>query len=174
MDSPRVSLALDLGRNWNAPAASICASMSISPPLRRNASPCFPRSRTSTSPFAERHCSFRPRHYRGRRQTCRIAGRGVFQECRQLLTFGPSAPRKFFWRVKFAEVDRSALAQIGINSAFHRLRKYAGQHQQPASSGGTTGIGSISDTGCGQRFSQYPTSTTCSHVFFNPQVHLAR
>jgi pilus assembly protein CpaC len=85
-----------------------------------------------------------------------------------VLTFGPVGAQEVLLQVRFAEVDRSAIAQAGINlfstGAFHTVGNVTtGQF-------GGERIGSVGDTsGAG-------TSTTVSDVLniflFNPDIHL--
>jgi len=89
-----------------------------------------------------------------------------------VLTFGPVGAEEVLLEVKFAEVDRSALTQMGVNL----LSTGAGNTIGGVTTGqfgGTAGLGNISDTGSG---SVFPSSATVSNVlnmfFFNPQVHL--
>jgi len=89
-----------------------------------------------------------------------------------VLTFGPVGAEEVLLEVKFAEVDRSALTQMGFNL----LSTGAGNTIGTTSTGqfgGVSGVGSISDTGSS---SPFPASATVSNVlnmfFFNPQVHL--
>jgi pilus assembly protein CpaC len=89
-----------------------------------------------------------------------------------VLTFGPVGAEEVLLEVKFAEVDRSALTQMGINL----LSTGAGNTIGGTTTGqfsGTSGLGNISDTGSG---SPFPSAATVSNVlnmfFFNPQVHL--
>ncbi len=69
-------------------------------------------------------------------------------------------------------MDRSALAQIGINLLSTGSGNTLG-NISTGQFGGTTGIGSISDTGSG---SVFPSTATVNNLlnmfFFNPQVHL--
>ena len=89
-----------------------------------------------------------------------------------VLTFGPVGAEEVLLEVKFAEVDRSALAQIGINLLSTGSGNTLG-NISTGQFGGTTGIGSISDTGSG---SVFPSTATVNNLlnmfFFNPQVHL--
>jgi pilus assembly protein CpaC len=81
-----------------------------------------------------------------------------------VLTFGPE--------VKFAEVDRTALTQVGFNFLSTGSGNTLGA-LGTGQFGGVSGIGSITDTGSG---SPFPSTATVSNVlnmfFFNPQVHL--
>jgi pilus assembly protein CpaC len=74
--------------------------------------------------------------------------------------------------VKFAEVDRSALTQMGFNLLSTGSGNTIGS-TTTGQFGGVTGIGAINDTGS---LSPFPTTATVSNVlnlfFFNPQVHL--
>ncbi|HMD15415.1 MAG TPA: type II and III secretion system protein family protein [Terriglobales bacterium] len=89
-----------------------------------------------------------------------------------VLTFGPVGAEEVLLEVKFAEVDRTAMTQLGINL----LSTGAGNTIGTITTGqfgGVSGIGTINDQGTGAPSS---TSATVSNVlnmfFFNPQVHL--
>jgi len=89
-----------------------------------------------------------------------------------VLTFGPVGAEEVLLEVKFAEVDRTAMTQLGINL----LSTGAGNTIGTITTGqfgGISGIGTINDQGTGAPSS---TSATVSNVlnmfFFNPQVHL--
>jgi len=89
-----------------------------------------------------------------------------------VLTFGPVGAEEVLLEVKFAEVDRSAITQLGINL----LSTGAGNTIGTITTGqfgGVSGIGTINDQGTGAPSS---TTATVSNVlnmfFFNPQVHL--
>jgi pilus assembly protein CpaC len=89
-----------------------------------------------------------------------------------VLTFGPVGAEEVLLEVKFAEVDRSALTQLGFNLLSTGSGNTIGS-TTTGQFGGVTGNGSISDTGSSNPF---PNSATVSNVlnlfFFNPQVHL--
>jgi pilus assembly protein CpaC len=89
-----------------------------------------------------------------------------------VLTFGPVGAEEVLLEVKFAEVDRTALTQAGINLFSTGSGNTLGT-TTTGQFGGVTGIGSITDTGSA---SPYPSTATVSNVlnmfFFNPQVHL--
>ena len=89
-----------------------------------------------------------------------------------VLTFGPIGAEEVLLEVKFAEVDRSALSQMGFNLLSTGSGNTIGT-VTTGQFGGVTGIGTINDTGSS---SPYPTTATVSNVlnmfFFNPQVHL--
>jgi pilus assembly protein CpaC len=89
-----------------------------------------------------------------------------------VLTFGPVGAQEVLLEVKFAEVDRTAMTQLGINLFS------TGAGNTPASIttgqfGGVTGLGSITDSGS---LSPFPVTATVSNAlnlfFFNPSVHL--
>lgn len=88
-----------------------------------------------------------------------------------VLTFGPVGAEEVLLEVKFAEVDRTALTQLGINL----FSTGSGNTIGTTTTGQYGGIkdGTITDTGSG---SPYGTTTTISDAlnlfFFNPQVHL--
>jgi len=89
-----------------------------------------------------------------------------------VLTFGPVGAEEVLLEVKFAEVDRSVLTQLGVNLLSTGAGNTIGS-TTTGQFGGTTGIGTINDTGSN---SPFPTTATISNVlnmfFFNPQVHL--
>ena len=89
-----------------------------------------------------------------------------------VLTFGPVGAEEVLLEVKFAEVDRTAMTQLGINLFS------TGSGNTPGSIttgqfGGVTGLGNISDSGS---LSPFPVTATVSNTlnmfFFNPSVHL--
>jgi len=89
-----------------------------------------------------------------------------------VLTFGPVGAQEVLLEVKFAEVDRTAMSQLGINLFS------TGAGNTPGSIttgqfGGVTGLGSISDTGS---LTPFPTTASVTNAlnlfFFNPSVHL--
>jgi len=88
-----------------------------------------------------------------------------------VLTFGPVGAEEVLLEVKFAEVDRTALTQVGFNLLSTGSGNTIGT-TTTGQYGGISGIGSISQTP-GTPFS---TTTTVSNLlnlfFFNPQVHL--
>jgi pilus assembly protein CpaC len=89
-----------------------------------------------------------------------------------VLTFGPVGAEEVLLEVKFAEVDRTALTQLGFNLLSTGSGNTIGS-TTTGQFGGVTGNGSINDTGSS---SPFPNSATVSNVlnlfFFNPQVHL--
>ncbi len=89
-----------------------------------------------------------------------------------VLTFGPVGAEEVLLEVKFAEVDRSAMTQMGINMFSTGAGNTVGA-VTTGQFGGVTGLGTISDQGTGTPF---PTTATVSNLlnmfFFNPQVHL--
>jgi len=89
-----------------------------------------------------------------------------------VLTFGPVGAEEVLLEVKFAEVDRSALTQMGFNLLSTGSGNTIGS-TTTGQFGGVTGNGAITDTGSSSAF---PNSATISNVlnlfFFNPQVHL--
>ena len=89
-----------------------------------------------------------------------------------VLTFGPVGAEEVLLEVKFAEVDRSALTQMGVNLLSTGSGNTIGS-TTTGQFGGVTGNGAITDTGSSSAF---PNSATISNVlnlfFFNPQVHL--
>ena len=89
-----------------------------------------------------------------------------------VLTFGPVGAEEVLLEVKFAEVDRSALTQMGFNLLSTGSGNTIGS-TTTGQFGGVTGLGAISDTGS---LSAFPSTATVSNLlnlfFFNPQVHL--
>jgi pilus assembly protein CpaC len=89
-----------------------------------------------------------------------------------VLTFGPVGAEEVLLEVKFAEVDRTALTQLGFNVLSTGSGNTIGS-TTTGQFGGVTGNGSITDTGSS---SPFPNTATVSNVlnlfFFNPQVHL--
>ncbi|MGD0790964.1 MAG: type II and III secretion system protein family protein [Terriglobales bacterium] len=91
-----------------------------------------------------------------------------------VLTFGPVGAEEVLLEVKFAEVDRSALTQMGINM----FSTGAGNTIGTVTTGQYGGItnGPITSTIGGTGTASTSTTTTVSNLlnmfFFNPQVHL--
>jgi pilus assembly protein CpaC len=89
-----------------------------------------------------------------------------------VLTFGPVGAEEVLLEVKFAEVDRSAMTQMGFNLLSTGAGNTLGS-TTTGQFGGVTGIGNITDTGSN---SPFPATATVSNAlnmfFFNPQVHL--
>jgi pilus assembly protein CpaC len=89
-----------------------------------------------------------------------------------VLTFGPVGAEEVLLEVKFAEVDRSALTQMGINMFSTGAGNTIGS-VTTGQFGGITGLGSITQ---GSGSSSTTTTATVSNLlnlfFFNPQVHL--
>jgi pilus assembly protein CpaC len=90
-----------------------------------------------------------------------------------VLTFGPVGAQEVLLEVKFAEVDRTALSQIGFNLLSTGSGNTIGSTTTGQFGGVTTGT-LPSTIGGGQV--PFTTETTISNVlnlfFFNPQVHL--
>ena len=90
-----------------------------------------------------------------------------------VLTFGPVGAEEVLLEVKFAEVDRLALTQLGLNL----FSTGAGNTIGAVTTGqfGGTKTGTINDT-TGSSDNPFSSQTTISDVlnlfFFNPQVHL--
>jgi pilus assembly protein CpaC len=90
-----------------------------------------------------------------------------------VLTFGPVGAEEVLLQVKFAEVDRTALTQLGVNL----LSTGTGNTIGTTTTGqfGGTKIGTINDT-TGANDNPFSTTTTINDAlnlfFFNPQVHL--
>jgi len=91
-----------------------------------------------------------------------------------VLTFGPVGAEEVLLEVKFAEVDRTALTQLGINM----FSTGAGNTIGTVTTGQFGGIttGPISNTTNGNGTGTATTTMTVSNLlnlfFFNPQVHL--
>src|SRR6202522_3256147 len=89
-----------------------------------------------------------------------------------VLTFGPVGADEVLLEVKFAEVDRTALTQMGFNLLSTGSGNTIGS-TTTGQFGGVTRNGSITDTGPS---SPFPNSAAVSNAlnlfFFNPQVHL--
>ena len=91
-----------------------------------------------------------------------------------VLTFGPVGADEVLLEVKFAEVDRTALTQLGINV----FSTGAGNTLSGITTGqyGGQSIGPITDTIGGTSPNPLSSSTTLNGLlnlfFFNPQVHL--
>jgi pilus assembly protein CpaC len=91
-----------------------------------------------------------------------------------VLTFGPVGAEEVLLEVKFAEVDRSALLQAGINLFTTGIGNTVGS----ATTGqfGSIGTSGINDTTNANGTGTTTTSPTISNVlnlfFFNPQIHL--
>jgi pilus assembly protein CpaC len=89
-----------------------------------------------------------------------------------VLTFGPVGAEEVLLEVKFAEVDRTALTQLGINMFSTGSGNTIGSITT-GQFGGVSGLGNINDS---RSSSPVPTQATISNAlnlfFFNPQVHL--
>lgn len=89
-----------------------------------------------------------------------------------VLTFGPVGADEVLLEVKFAEVDRTALTQIGFNLLSTGSGNTIGS-TTTGQFGGISGQGTINDSGS---LSPFPNSATIANTlnlfFFNPQVHL--
>ena len=89
-----------------------------------------------------------------------------------VLTFGPVGSDEVLLEVKFAEVDRTALTQIGFNLLSTGSGNTIGT-TTTGQFGGISGIGNITDSGTGTPSSTTATvSNLLNLFFFNPQVHL--
>jgi pilus assembly protein CpaC len=89
-----------------------------------------------------------------------------------VLTFGPVGAEEVLLEVKFAEVDRTAMTQIGINLFSTGAGNTIGTIST-GQFGGISGIGNINDQGTGSPSSTTATvANTLNMFFFNPQVHL--
>ncbi len=93
-----------------------------------------------------------------------------------VLTFGPVGADEVLLEVKFAEVDRTALTQLGVNLFSTGAGNTIGGTTTGQFGGTKTGV--INDTigGSGSGTDGFKSDTTISDVlnlfFFNPQVHL--
>jgi pilus assembly protein CpaC len=89
-----------------------------------------------------------------------------------VLTFGPVGAEEVLLEVKFAEVDRNALTQLGVNLFSTGI----GNTLSGITTGqfGGTKIGTINDStaGSGPLTSQTTISDLLNMYFFNPQIHL--
>jgi pilus assembly protein CpaC len=88
-----------------------------------------------------------------------------------VLTFGPVGAEEVLLEVKFAEVDRTALTQLGINL----FSTGSGNTIGAITTGQYGGVkdGTINDNGSGSPYSNSATiSDALNLFFFNPQVHL--
>ena len=90
-----------------------------------------------------------------------------------VLTFGPVGAEEILLQVKFAEVDRTALTQLGVNL----LSTGSGNTVGTTTTGqfGGAKLGTITDT-TGANDNPFSSTATISDAlnlfFFNPQVHL--
>jgi pilus assembly protein CpaC len=90
-----------------------------------------------------------------------------------VLTFGPVGAEEILLQVKFAEVDRTALTQLGVNL----LSTGSGNTVGTTTTGqfGGSRLGTITDT-TGANDNPFSSTATISDAlnlfFFNPQVHL--
>jgi pilus assembly protein CpaC len=88
-----------------------------------------------------------------------------------VLTFGPVGAEEVLLEVKFAEVDRTALTQVGFNLLSTGSGNTIGT-TTTGQFGGVSGLGTVSQTP-GTPFSTTATvSNLLNLFFFNPQVHL--
>lgn len=89
-----------------------------------------------------------------------------------VLTFGPVGADEVLLEVKFAEVDRTALTQLGVNL----FSTGAGNTLSGTSTGqfGGTKIGNLTDStaGSGPLTSTTTINDLLNLYFFNPQIHL--
>jgi pilus assembly protein CpaC len=88
-----------------------------------------------------------------------------------VLTFGPVGAQEVLLEVKFAEVDRTALTQLGVNL----FSTGSGNTIGSITTGQYGGIknGNITDSGSASPYSNTTTiSDALNLFFFNPQVHL--
>jgi pilus assembly protein CpaC len=89
-----------------------------------------------------------------------------------VLTFGPVGAEEVMLEVKFADVDRSALTQLGINLFTTGAGNGVGSITT-GQFGGVTGLGTVTDNGSGSLGTTTATVTNALNLFFfDPQVHL--
>jgi pilus assembly protein CpaC len=89
-----------------------------------------------------------------------------------VLTFGPVGAQEVLLEVKFAEIDRSAITQLGINMFSTGAGNTIG-NITTGQFGGVTGLGTITDNGQGGTpTANANVSNLLNLFFFNPQVHL--
>ena len=102
-----------------------------------------------------------------------LIGEAYTKSVVNVLTYGPVGAQEILLEVKFAEVDRTALRQIGFNI----LSTGAGNVIGNSTTGqfGTTKLGDISDT-TGQTTNPFTTTATVSDLLnlflFSPELHL--
>jgi pilus assembly protein CpaC len=89
-----------------------------------------------------------------------------------VLTFGPVGAQEVLLEVKFAEVDRAAIAQLGINMFSTGSGNTIG-NITTGQFGGVGGLGAITDNGQGGTTTANANINNLLNLFFfNPQVHL--
>ncbi len=89
-----------------------------------------------------------------------------------VLTFGPVGAEEVLLEVKFAEVDRAALTQVGINMFSTGAGNTIGS-VTTGQFGGISGLGNINQTpGTSSSSTTANVSNLLNMFFFNPQVHL--
>ncbi len=92
-----------------------------------------------------------------------------------VLTFGPVGAEEVLLEVKFAEVDRTAMTQLGINMFTTGSGNTIGS-VTTGQFGGISGLGNVSNAAPGSSSATANTTATISNLlnlfFFNPQVHL--
>ena len=101
--------------NWNARAASIYASMSTSAPCADEEHRVFPDEQITVTP--SRAAIVLSGHV-STEDVAKRAGelaRAYSPKVVNVLTFGPVGSQEVLLQVKFAEVDRTALTQLGVN-----------------------------------------------------------
>lgn len=90
-----------------------------------------------------------------------------------VLTFGPVGADEVLLEVKFAEVDRTALSQLGLNLFSTGSGNSVGSIQTGQFGGTRSGVINDSTGSSGLPFSSQTTiSDALNLFFFNPQVHL--
>jgi len=88
-----------------------------------------------------------------------------------VLTFGPVGAEEVLLEVKFAEVDRTALTQLGLNVFSTGAGNTIGT-LTTGQFGGFSGIGTINQTPGTPSSTTATVSNLLNMFFFNPQVHL--
>jgi pilus assembly protein CpaC len=88
-----------------------------------------------------------------------------------VLTFGPVGAEEVLLEVKFAEVDRTALTQLGINMFSTGAGNTIGT-VTTGQFGGISGLGTINQTPGTPPSTTATISNLLNMFFFNPQVHL--
>jgi pilus assembly protein CpaC len=88
-----------------------------------------------------------------------------------VLTFGPVGAEEVLLEVKFAEVDRTALTQLGVNMFSTGAGNTIGS-VTTGQFGGVSGLGTINQTPGTPPSTTATVSNLLNMFFFNPQVHL--
>jgi len=157
--------------NWNAPAVSICASMSTSRPPQKEEKSVFPDEQINVTP--SRSAIVLSGHVSDETVAKRaeaIAG-AYSKNVVNVLTFGPTGAQEVLLQVKFAEVDRTArrkLASMSFNGRgqHHRndIDRPVGALARPHHRRDGRPDRALSDKGDDQRCAE--------SVLFRPDIHL--